>query len=472
MRGPCLIRHLMLAALSAVLALGAAAVDVRPEAGTAPVFLVRIDGAIGPGVAAHVVRTIERAADEQAQLVVLQMDTPGGLDPAMRDIIKAILASPVPVASFVSPRGARAASAGTYILYASHLAAMAPATNLGAATPVVIGMPGFGPPPGSSEAPGSAASGARAAPSDPGSAKRINDAAAYIAGLARLRGRNADWAVRAVRESVSLGSDEALARDVIDLVAADLPDLLRRLDGRTLETAGGRTSRLSTADAPLVRVEPDWRGRLLGVVSDPSLVLILMMIGIYGLLFEFMSPGFVAPGVIGAVCLVLALWGMQMLPIDHAGLALMLLGVAFFVAEAFVPSYGVLGLGGIAAFAFGAVMLYDEAVPGFAIPTSLIAALTLGSAAIVIGIAGMAARARRRPVVSGAPHMIGTLGEVIESDVAGAGWVLVDGERWKVRSAGPLEPGQRVRIDRVDGLMLDVSPVGSPGGRNPPGVLR
>ena len=446
----------------AALLLAAAVALAHAADAPAPVFVMHLDGAIGPASADQVHRTLERAAQAHAQLVVLQMDTPGGLDTAMRSIIKDILAAPMPIAGFVSPQGARAASAGTYILYASHIAAMAPATNVGAATPVAIGLPSPG---GGAEPPArpaSAASGAAAeAGHDTMAAKRINDAAAYLRSLAQLRGRDVAWAEQAVRESVSLSAHDALARKVIDLVAADVPDLLRQLDGRVvaLGGAGAASVTLATAKAPVVAVEPDWRGRLLAVISDPSLALVLMMIGIYGLLFEFMNPGSVAPGVIGGVCLLLALWGLQMLPINYAGLGLILLGITFFVAEAFVPSYGALGIGGVAAFAFGALLLVDSEVPGLRVPLALVIGLALTSAAAVIGIAGMAAKARRRPLASGTTQLIGAAGEVLEFS-GGEGWALVAGERWRMRAVVALLPGQRVSVTRIDGLTLEVTPLG------------
>ena len=444
--------------LALLWALLAAAQQAATDAAAPPVFVVPVDGAIGPASAQQVTRALERANSEHAQLVVLQMDTPGGLDTAMRSIIKAILASPVPVATFVAPQGARAASAGTYILYASHIAAMAPATNLGAATPIAIGMPSPGGEPGRpAEPPSSAPAGKPASDHDALAAKRINDATAYMRGLAQLRGRDAAWGEQAVREAVSLPATDALARKVIDVIASDTHDLLQRLDGRRVRIDSAREVTLTTARAPVVMLEPGWRDKLLGVISDPSLALVLMMVGIYGLLFEFMNPGYVAPGVIGGVCLLLALWSLQMLPINYAGLALILLGIVFFVAEAFVPSYGALGIGGVAAFAFGALLLIDSDTPGYGVPLPLIATLAVASAVFVIGVVGMAAKARRRPVVSGAPALLGVPGEVIEF-ADGMGWAHVNGERWRVRAGVTLQPGQRVRVTRVDNLTLDVSP--------------
>lgn len=450
-------------------ACGAASADAVPGAAAggagAGVVLMKVNGAIGPATADYLHRALATAQRQRAQLAVLQIDTPGGLDASMRDIIKDILASKVPVASWVAPNGARAASAGTYILYASHVAAMAPASNLGAATPVAIGLPGNPPenplPPKKASDAASAAQGGEARPEktvDAMTAKRIGDASAYIRSLAQLRGRNAEWAERAVREAVSLSAQEALTNHVIDLVADSLPELLNQLDGREIRL-GGASIRLATRGAPVLEVEADWRTRLLSVLTDPSLAVILMMVGIYGLLFEFSNPGFVAPGVVGGICLLTALFAFQMLPVNYAGLALILLGIGFFVAEAFVPSYGALGLGGTVAFAIGAVLLVDSDVPGFGVPLPLIAGLTAVSVVFVALVAGMAARARRRPVVnmvSGGRALLGTTAELIEFS-AGEGWAVVGGEPWKVRSADQLHRGQAVRVIGVDGLVLQVA---------------
>ena len=451
---------LLLAIVAAILGCAPGWADVVP----APVLVVPLAGAIGPASADFVGRSLSRAADDHAQLVVLEIDTPGGLDRAMRQIIQDILASPVPVAAFVAPSGARAASAGTYILYASHVAAMAPGTNLGAATPVSIGLPSPSPAPApATPAPKPADAAkhdkAEAPPGDEGTMtkKAVHDAAAYIRSLAQLRGRNAEWAERAVRESVSLSADEALAQHVIDLTARDVPELVTKLNGRKLVTTAGERT-LATTGAATTTMAPDWRTRFLAIITDPSVALMLLMAGIYGLFFEFWNPGLALPGVLGAICLLLGLFALQMLPVNYAGLALVLLGIAFIVAETFLPAYGSLGVGGIVAFAIGAVMLIDTDVPGFGVPYWLIATLAAITALFVFFVAGAALKARRRPIVTGHEQLIGSIGVALD-DMETEGWARIHSEQWRVKSPVPLKRGQRVRVTSRSDLLLSVMPV-------------
>lgn len=440
----------------------------------APVFLLEVDGAIGPATTHYLKDGFEQAADAGAPAIVVRMDTPGGLDAATRDINKAILGSAVPVIVWVAPEGARAASAGTYILYASHVAAMAPATNLGAATPVQIGggMPGTQPPPeekkdkdsGEGEDSEEDEEEAEAAPAAGAAMERkvINDAAAYIRGLAELRGRNADWAEKAVREAVSLTAEQALEQNVIDIVADTLNALLKAANGRTVKTQNAEIT-LDTAGRMVERIEPDWRSELLSVITNPTVAYLLMMVGLYGLILEGYNPGALVPGVVGAICLLLALFAFQVLPVNYAGLALIALGVILMIAEMFAPSFGVLGIGGLIALVIGSIILMDTDVPGFGIDPWAIGGTAALSGGVFMGILYLAVRAWGRPVVTGAQQMVGTRADAHSDFVDGEGRVFVHGEIWRGRSDDEVRKGDRVRVRSVDGLTLVVEKVSNGG---------
>lgn len=463
---------LSLACLGLLAAFGQAASQGGGQGAGGRALLLELDGAIGPATSDYIVRGIRKAAEEQAQLVIIQMDTPGGLDTAMRDIIKAILSSPVPVVTWVAPSGSRAASAGTYILYASHVAAMAPATNLGAATPVPVG--GGQPAPPAEEPAGrdraedrdadkadeqaaEADDRREPAPMRGGpEAKAINDAVAYIRGLAERRGRNADWAERAVRESASLTAERAVEQNVIDLVAADMGELLRKIDGRTVSTESGDVV-IQGEGLAVERVEPDWRTELLAVITSPTVAYMLLLAGIYGLIFEGYNPGAILPGVVGAICILLALYAFQVLPVNYAGLALIVLGILLMIGEVFMPSFGALGLGGIVAFVVGSIILMDTDVPGFGIPIVMIGSVALLGGSAVMAIIWFAVRARNRPIVSGREDMIGAAAIAVD-DFAGRGHVRVRGERWNAESAVPVHSGQPLRVTDMHGLVLKVEP--------------
>jgi membrane-bound serine protease (ClpP class) len=423
--------------------------------------MIEIDGAIGPATSRQVQEGLRVAAERHGEVVILRLNTPGGLVNSMREIIADILASPVPVVGFVAPSGAHAASAGTYILYATYIAAMAPGTNLGAATPVEIGggIPGL---PGGEDRDkdgGDRKNKNEKGPAQPAgskgtlSAKATNDAVAFIRSLAELRGRNADWGEKAVREAASLSAHVALEEGVIDLIAHDNAELLDRIDGRIVEVAGG-SRQLMTKGLPVETLEPGWLIRLLSVITDPNIAFILMLVGIYGIFFEFYSPGAVAPGVIGTISLLLGLYALNLLPIDYTGLALMMLGIAFLIVEAVNPTV-VLGLGGLVAFLLGAAVLFKVEAPGYRLSWPIVG--TTG--AIFFGLIMLAGRmlwaARRRPARVGAEAMRGLPAEILDWR-GGMGHVLAQGERWQAQGEGAFKPGERVEVVTVKGLTLEV----------------
>jgi membrane-bound serine protease (ClpP class) len=423
-------------------------------AATERALLIDIDGAIGPPIADYIVRELDAARSDNVRLVILRMNTPGGLDTSMREIVSAILASPVPVSAYVAPNGARAASAGTYIAYASAIAAMAPGTNIGAATPVQLEGNPFAPGGEPQEKEQKQGEGKSDEPADTETRKVVNDAVAYIRSLAALNGRNAEWATQAVRSAASLPAAEALSLHVIDVVADDIPDLLRKIDGRTV-TVAGKPMRLETANLEVAAAPPDWRTRLLALVTNPNVAFILMLIGVYGLIFEFLNPGAVAPGLVGAISLLVALYALAFLPINYAGAALLLFGVALMIAEAHIGAFGALGIGGIAAFVVGALMMFPARAPGATLSGGVVTGAAIGSAVLLLFVLAALLQSRRRPVVTGSEALIGAEGETV-SWQGGEGRVRVKGEIWLARSEASLAAGNRVKIVGRDGLVLRV----------------
>jgi len=417
-------------------------------------FILEVKGTIGPGVSDFVRRGLEKAENAKSSVFILQLDTPGGLDLAMRDIIKNILASSVPVVTYVAPSGARAASAGTYILYASHVAAMAPATNLGAATPITIGnLPGMD----NKNKDRNDGEGEKKTKlqEDTLKQKMVNDAEAYIISLAEKHGRNREWAAKAVREAVSISAEEALRLGVIDLMAGGIDDLLDKLNGREVVLASGPQI-LQTNNLRLIYMEKDWRTKLMMVIGDPNIAYMLMLLGMYGLFFELANPGYVLPGVVGGTALLLALYAFQILPVNYVGLALIVLGISFMVGEAFTPSFGILGMGGLAAFVFGSVILMDE--ESMRISLVLIGSTALFSFVCILWLVGKLLNLRNKRVRTGREQLFDSIGEVMD-DFAVNGRVLILGESWQACTTRPMKKGEKVRVIAQNGLQLSVEPL-------------
>ena len=429
----------------------------------AQVVELEVKDGIGVATAEYLISGIEHAEEIGAELVIINMDTPGGLMKPMRDMVQKILGSSVPVVTYVTPAGARADSAGTYILLASHIAAMTPTTHLGAATPVSLGGEDATPPLDDATDDEDTVDEDADKPAPPSGSsmerKVMNDAVAYIRSLAERHGRNADWAETAVTEAATLTASQALEQNVIEFIATDRDELLELIDGHEVEI-NGETITLETADAEVEAYEPNWRIRLLGVISNPEIVLLLGLIGLYGLMYEGWNPGAIVPGVVGVICLLLAAYALQVLPVNYAGLALIFLGIALMIGEAYAPSFGALGIGGIAAFVFGSIMMFDSGVPGFGISLTFVIGLALIFALLIIWMLGYLVKLRRRGAVSGVESIVGGVATAME-DFSGEGMVWLEGESWHARSSVPISKNQPVVVRAMNGLILDIEPVAS-----------
>ncbi len=400
--------------------------------GERAVLVITVDGVINPVSSEFIGKSIKRAQKSDFSAIVIELDTPGGLDTSMRKIIKAINGSEVPVIVFVAPSGARAASAGVFITMAAHVAAMAPGTNIGAAHPVGMG-----------------------GKMDKTMVEKVtNDAVAYIRSIAERRGRNADWAEEAVRKSVSVSAREALKLKVVDLIALNLNELLEKVDGKKVQTVSGWKI-LHTKDARIVRGEMGLRLRILGIISNPNVAYILMLLGFYGLFFEITSPGAIFPGVVGAICLVLAFYSFQTLPVNYAGLLLIVFAIIMFVLEVKVVSHGVLTIGGIVSMVIGSLMLFESSSPFLKLSLYLVISAALMTALFFTLTVGLAVRAWRRKPVTGTEGLIGLEG-VAHTDIFKDGMALVHGEYWRAYSDEPVRKGEKVKVLSVEGLRLHV----------------
>tara|TARA_B100001093_G_scaffold515065_1_gene590535 strand:- start:1330 stop:2724 length:1395 start_codon:yes stop_codon:yes gene_type:complete len=428
--------------------------------------IITIDGAIGPATLEYVKRALEIVRTKHHNLAILKINTPGGLVDSTRKINTIILNAPVPIVGYVAPSGAHAASAGTYILYATHIAAMAPGTNLGAATPVQIGgpdtqsnRPKVGKPQKKELEQKRTSNGISGSPKSPMQTKTINDLSAYIKSLAELHGRNSEWAEKAVIEAATLTARGALKNNVINVIAKDVNELLAKLHGRSVELSNSSVT-LDTKNMVIDKIDPDWQVQLLSVATNPNVAFVMMLIGIYGIIFEFWHPGLIGPGVIGGICLLIGLYATNMLPLNYTGAGLLILGMAFMTAEAFLPSFGILGIGGIISFIFGSTLLFDSDSPEFQLSWIIIISSALFCSALLSFILSYVWRSFKRPVVSGTETLIGTIAEVLEwSDDKGS--VRAEGERWKAFGMRGVKKGQKVKIVQLVGLSVMVSQLDS-----------
>jgi len=398
------------------------------------VMIIELEGPISPGNALYVTRGLEEARKQGAKLCILRLDTPGGLGSSMRTIVKAILNSPVPVAVYVGPRGAGAASAGVMVTVAGHIAAMAPGTNIGAAHPVTAGGKDIG---------------------KTMSKKVVNDMAAYARGIAEDKGRNGDWVEKAIRESVSITAEEAVEKNVVDLVAKDMDQLIEELDGKVVSLPAGKIT-LKTADLKKKHYRPGFRDKVLKIISDPNIAYILMMIGLAGLYFELSHPGAIFPGVIGGISLILAFFSFQTLPVNYAGLILIALAIIFFIAEVKVASYGILSIGGLVSLTLGSIMLFEDV--GVSLRLMLPTILLVGGFFVVV--AGLAFRAFRTKPRLGTDGLLGESG-VVRELIDPEGLIFVHGEYWRAKAREKIEPGEKVVVTGVEGLMLEVRKTGN-----------
>ena len=423
------------------------------------VRVLTVEGAIGPATSHHISKALDKAADDNAELVVIRLDTPGGLVDSLRIIVQDILSSPVPVCTFVAPNGARAASAGTYLSYASHISAMCPVSNIGSSTPVTMGSSPNNVPsvPGAPDIPNESDETDDAQENGTSAMDRkiLEDSVAYIKSLAELRGRNVEWAEKTVREAANLTSSEALELNVTDYIAQDVQDLLEQVHGATIENVNGNTVVMDTAEAIVVEIETDWVYEFLRIITNPNVAYLLLIVGINAIIIELYNPGLGGAGILGIICLVLGAYALHLLPLNYAGLALLVVGVILFIAEAITPSYGIFGLGGIVSFIAGSLLLYDTDIPAFQISFAVVGAISTVTALLLIFVIRTALKQRKKGPISGIDGLLGKEARVM-ADFTDEGRVFAEGETWTATTDVPLSRNDKVVVRDIDGLTLKV----------------